>query len=379
MKKNATILLLLLAAVCIWAAGSRNKTLSAGRMRELPGGELRDAPPLMAFTTVVLGGFRGLIADILWLRASYLQDRGKYFELAQLADWVTKMEPHFTQVWAFNAWNMAYNVSVMMSDAEDRWRWVQNGIRLLRDEGIAFNSADPLLYCELGWIFQHKIGEDMDPAHMTYKRRWAAEMNAVLVDPFQPDYAALEADSERLRRLREEFRMRPELMREVDAAYGPFDWRLPESHAVYWAWLGRRLPDPGELGLLRCDRMIYQCVARSFFRGALTYVPGTGSYATTVRHDLLPKAIAAFDAASAAHAEESIREAHMYFLYGAVFALHWTGHGSTARALFDRLAGQFPAPETADGFEAFIDNPRVRASLPYVVRRVRNQAGGDGP
>lgn len=87
----------------------------------------------MAFTTVALGGFRGIIADMLWMRASELQNEGKFFELAQLADWITKLEPRFPTVWAFHAWNMAYNISVLFPDPEDRWRWVQQGIRLLRD------------------------------------------------------------------------------------------------------------------------------------------------------------------------------------------------------------------------------------------------------
>src|ERR1035437_11108534 len=66
---------------------------------------LENAPPVLAFTTVALGGFRGLIANALWIRASDLQDDDKFFEMAQLADWITKLEPHFAQVWAHQAWN----------------------------------------------------------------------------------------------------------------------------------------------------------------------------------------------------------------------------------------------------------------------------------
>src|SRR5260221_14399599 len=32
-----------------------------------------NAPPVLAFTTVALGGFRGLIANALWVRANDLQ------------------------------------------------------------------------------------------------------------------------------------------------------------------------------------------------------------------------------------------------------------------------------------------------------------------
>ncbi|MBK8000264.1 MAG: hypothetical protein IPK15_16470 [Verrucomicrobia bacterium] len=60
---------------------------------------LENAPPVLAFTTVALGGFRGLIANALWVRANDLQMEDKYFEQVQLADWITKLEPTFVQVW----------------------------------------------------------------------------------------------------------------------------------------------------------------------------------------------------------------------------------------------------------------------------------------
>src|SRR5439155_26327010 len=85
------------------------------------------APPVLQFTTVALGGFRGLIANILWVRATELQDEDKFFEMVQLADWITKLEPRFVQVWLVQAWNMAYNISVKFPEPSDRLRWVQRG------------------------------------------------------------------------------------------------------------------------------------------------------------------------------------------------------------------------------------------------------------
>jgi hypothetical protein len=151
---------------------------------------LKNAPPLLAFTTVALGGFRGLIANALWMRANDLQNEDKYFEMAQLADWITALEPHFTQVWTVQAWNMAYNISVKFKDHEDRWRWLKRGIELLRDRGIPLNPDEALLYRELSWLFQHKMGQNLDDAHMRYKLRWAQEMQNVLGG--QPDIEALE-------------------------------------------------------------------------------------------------------------------------------------------------------------------------------------------
>src|SRR5438046_9690706 len=137
---------------------------------------LENAPPVLAFTTVALGGFRGLISNALWIRATDLQDDDKFFEMAQLADWITKLEPNFVQVWLVQAWNMAYNISVKFKDFPDRWRWVKRGMELLRDEGLRYNPNEPLIYRELGWIFQHKMGATLDDANMYSKQEWANEI-----------------------------------------------------------------------------------------------------------------------------------------------------------------------------------------------------------
>ena len=172
------ILLLLLAAALLFGSGQVQKSLNRDRDQlGLTRAEtLENAPPLLAFTTVALGGFRGLISNYLWIRANDLQLDDKFFEAAQLADWITDLEPHFTQVWLFQAWNMAYNISVKFKDFPDRWRWVERGIELLRDDGLRYNPNDILIYRELAWFFQHKMGQNLDDANLYYKQQWAREM-----------------------------------------------------------------------------------------------------------------------------------------------------------------------------------------------------------
>src|SRR5437867_5087874 len=116
------VLLLLLAAVLFVGAARVQRSLNVDRdrlglTRVTP---LENAPPVLVFTTVALGGFRGLIANALWVRAMELQDQDKYFEKVQLADWITKLQPHFTTVWVVQAWDMAYNISIKFSDPRDR-------------------------------------------------------------------------------------------------------------------------------------------------------------------------------------------------------------------------------------------------------------------
>lgn len=231
----------------------------------------RNAPPVLAFTTVALGGFRGLIANALWIRAMELQDDGKYFEMVQLADWITKLQPHFTTVWVVQAWNLAYNISVKFNDHHDRWLWVQRGIELLRDQGLQYNPRETLLYRELAWFFQHKMGANLDDAHLLYKRAWAEAMQNLL-GPTRGSYLELldpqtDEARERLRILREKYKLDPAEMKKVDDLYGPLEWRLPEAHAIYWAMQGRQKGRVEDQVTLR--RVVFQCQQLSFMRGRI--------------------------------------------------------------------------------------------------------------
>lgn len=301
------------AAACFWAAGGENRALLASRAEHHldATATLDNASPLLVFTTVVAGGFRGLVVDLLWLRASELQDQGKFFELVQLSDWITKFDPHSSQTWGFHAWNIAYNVSMMFPDAEERWRWVRNGIALLRDRGLRYSSQDARLYFELGWLFQHKLGTPVDPAHLYYKLRWAGEMSRV-VGGAEPDYDAISRDSLRAEVMRRDYRLIPEIMREVRLRYGPLDWRAPETHAIYWAYRGRQYAEGREL--LMCDRMIYQSLAAACFRGRIDETAASREDMFTPNLDLLPYTVRAYKQAMKDHPIDSVRESYLTFL-----------------------------------------------------------------
>src|SRR5580698_7409766 len=124
------IILLLLAVALLFSSGQVQKSLNRDRARLglTHTDVLENAPPMLAFTTVALGGFRGLISNFLWIRSNDLQQDDKFFEASQLADWITDLEPHFAQVWDFQSWNMAWNISVKFKDFSDRWRWIERGI-----------------------------------------------------------------------------------------------------------------------------------------------------------------------------------------------------------------------------------------------------------
>lgn len=139
-------------------------------------------PPEVAFG-IAMGAFRGLFTNYLWIRANQLKEDGKFYEAIELSSAITRLQPRFPRVWAFHAWNMAYNISVATNTASERWQWVNAGIKLLRNEGIPRNPNEVILYREIAWIFNHKIQGYADDANHFYKRQVAKEWTLVLGQP----------------------------------------------------------------------------------------------------------------------------------------------------------------------------------------------------
>jgi len=272
---------------------------------------LKKLPPELVFTTVLLGGVRGALVNILWLRAQKLQDDGKYFELVQLADWIGLLQPDLPSVWKFNAWNLSYNISVEFPTGEERWNWIYQGIKLLRDKGLKYTPDSSEIYKELAWIQFHKITETLDEFHGYYKRMWAKiiedvfgditlqemvsnssyeellkdknveaiissfkdkQINIVkdwreisknnfsgLPEEFKktvetPSFRKLEAYL-RGKTLREEFKMDPEFMLELEEKYLSLNWKSSAAHSLYWIEEGKRKTD--DMKDLDYYRMVY--------------------------------------------------------------------------------------------------------------------------
>ena len=380
------ILLLALAAVLLAGVAPLQRALNRDRKelgltRVEP---LENAPPLLAFTTVALGGFRGLIANMLWIRASELQDEDKFFELAQLADWITKLEPHYPQVWLVQGWNMAYNISVKFKETApgqfpDRWRWVHGGIKLLRDDGLRYNPNELIIYRELAWFFQHKMGANLDDANMYYKREWAMEMTRVFGDQSPNLDELIHPPTEDARRrqhlLTNEFKMDPAFMKEVTERYGPLEWRLPEAHAIYWAARGleaaRLHPDKVKPeDSIQVRRNIFQSMQSSFRHGRLVSDRLTKRFEFGPNLEIIPKVNTAYEEAieKEEQSRENVKGAHRNFLRDAVYFLYTANRKADAADWYRYLGENYPNKTIIDG-----DTNSFPRNVPlgeYVVRHL---------
>lgn len=345
MKRFRKLLFIVLALAVLPLVNVLHRSINSDRARFnlTHTAPLDNAPPALAFTTVALGGFRGLIANALWTRAMRLQDQGNYFEMVSLSDWITKLQPDNSMVWAMQAWNMTYNISVQFENHADRWLWVRSGIELLRDEGLRYNPHSVELYRELAWFYQDKIGSNTDYGHWVFKEAWASEMVRVLGRPPRLDDLVNPQTEDARRRatiLREQYKLDPAAMKQADDRYGPFDWRSPDAHAIYWAVIGsqecRQAAD-----LIPLRRVIWQSMQRSFQRGRVIENLVDRRIEFGPNLDIIPNTFRAYEEMKAlepdqrdyiSRGQQNFLADAIYFLYAnsrAAEAAHWFGVART--------------------------------------------------
>jgi hypothetical protein len=346
-KKILLSTAVLLALLCSsFVQGRLNKDRAAMNLTRLDR-PLENAPPALAFATVALGGFRGLIANGLWSRMNDLQLDQRFFEMVQLSDWITTLQPHYAQVWRHQAWNMAYNISIKFRDPKDRWFWVSRGIELLRDKAIPINPHDADLYQELGWHLNHKVGYYTDDAHVYFKQQYALEMMKVFgpgelnirefLDPQTEDAKA------RTKLLVEKYRMDPGILAEVDEEFGPLEWRLPEAHALYWGRIGLRYREKGSQYHLRL--LVYQSMQMAVLRGRFTLLPGLGQFEASPNLALIDKANDAYEKMIEESPEDDrfrMAIGHRNFLKDAVYLMYTHNRIADANRWFKVIQQKYP-------------------------------------
>ena len=363
MKRQRTFRFVIVISMALAVWGNHLSQQSLNRMRSdlhiTRLEPLENAPPLLAFTTVALGGFRGLIANYLWMRAADHQEKGRYFEMLSIASWITKLQPTFHAVWNQQAWNMVYNISTQLQDPHERWLWVMSGIELLRNEGLTYNPTEAEIYRELARFFQDKIGGTLDQNHHYYKEAWATKMVQILGR--EPDLIAIQEQATPenkaiVERLHAEHRLDINVMVDVDATYGPLDWRMPETHAIYWAHLGLQRCEQGRLNFLR--RTIWQSMVLAFRRGQLIENFADRKLEYGPKLDLVGKVNELFQTVRQDEEDpnyySTIDRAYTNFLKDAVYLLYTHNRLEESARWYRKLKERYPSdPDISQSLDQF--------------------------
>lgn len=124
---------------------------------ELGEASLGNVDPTSSAMNLVLLGFRGVAASMLWQQAEHHKERKNFDQLQESVDSIILLQPHFKTVWEFQAWNLAFNVSAECDAVEDRYYWVKRGAKFLQG-GTERNKKIPELFFETGRFYGQKIG-----------------------------------------------------------------------------------------------------------------------------------------------------------------------------------------------------------------------------
>ena len=118
-----------------------------------------------------LSGFRGIVADFVWLRAHHAWEDQIWYKLKEGIELAVILQPHVIAFWDIGAWHMAWNVSygesVNPKYPSQAYRlkvqrdWILEGRKFL-EEGIRNNPNIYDLYFKLAWLIDQKQEKPLD-------------------------------------------------------------------------------------------------------------------------------------------------------------------------------------------------------------------------
>lgn len=118
-----------------------------------------------------LSGFRALMADVMWLKASSVFERAEWGRLKLYLESATQLQPRAVLFWEMAHFHMAYDAAYSVRVNEEAQpsmalrrraerQYLEIGERFLKD-GITFNPESARLYERLGMLYAQKLH---DPA-----------------------------------------------------------------------------------------------------------------------------------------------------------------------------------------------------------------------
>lgn len=137
--------------------GSGGKLAQLRQEHELGESTLGKVDPTTATMNLVLLGMRGVAVNLLRMELDQQKDRKQWAQMRATTESVILLQPHYTQVWRYLGWNLAYNVSAEWDAVQDRYAWVKEGAKFLM-QGADRNRRSAEIYWETGRTLGQKVG-----------------------------------------------------------------------------------------------------------------------------------------------------------------------------------------------------------------------------
>lgn len=107
--------------------------------------------------SLLLGGFKAIAVDFLWVRAHdmMVKQRGHH-EVLALTEAIALLQPTNADVLTHLGWNVSYNLAAREHEVDKKWKWVKEGIRFL-ERAAERNPTQHEIFADLGHVYQHRI------------------------------------------------------------------------------------------------------------------------------------------------------------------------------------------------------------------------------
>lgn len=181
-----------------------------------------DISPLV----LTIGGFRNIVSDIMMARLQYLIENNDIEEVEYLSEFVSELNPDSPKITIFNAWNLAYNISLIVPDKKSRWYFLNKAIRLLSsaltDEDTKANAE---LRYELAILYMNKLS-NISKEEAFFTEMWIEEYN------LKRNYLDNLETFEKLK-------MDIDTIKTLETIYGPQDWTTSLPYIRYNAYMAK--------------------------------------------------------------------------------------------------------------------------------------------
>ncbi len=177
MKKNSLPRLVILITIMISLLfGLYFLQSKINVLRRGSDGDYLAVDPTETIPITLLGSFRGVLVDFLWIRGIARHQEKKYYELLAINNLIAKLQPHFPSIWIFQAWNMCYNIAHEWESPEDKWKWIKAGLTFA-EKGAVKNPTSGELFFEIGYLYFHKFDAKTIEFADYYRKRLKEDEN----------------------------------------------------------------------------------------------------------------------------------------------------------------------------------------------------------
>jgi hypothetical protein len=175
---------------------------------------------------LTMGGFRNIISDIMMVRLQYLIENHDFIEVQYLSELVQELNPDSPHLTIFNAWNLAYNVTIVTPDEQTKWYFLNSALELLTNAITDENTKNnAVLRYELAILYLNKLS-NVSQEETFYVDLWNKEYN--LKEKLEDNKAILN-----------KFKMDINIARNLEKIYGKQDWRTSTPYIRYNAFVAK--------------------------------------------------------------------------------------------------------------------------------------------